>query len=249
MKVLKAEIKKTLLEIKNYYPDHIVDIIVKYLLFVGFIVGFGTKDITIDEFYVGYAFWMIASYIISEASVSISFEKQVGTIEQLFIKPASSQMILIIRTLLMFLVSLIKFAVLYLIVVVTMHYKILIPWQTMLIFLLSIIGFSGIGMALSGITMIFTKTASFESIISYGLLLISGAVIPFAKMGSLFDKIKWIPYVFQISLAQKISRGNSFSLFDTLYVVLSNIFILLLGLLIYSINYRSVRKNGVMNRY
>ena len=97
--------------------------------------------------------------------------------------------------------------------------------------------------------MIFTKTASFESIISYGLLLISGAVIPFANMGSFFDKIKWIPYVFQISLAQKISRGNSFSLFDTLYVVLSNIFILLLGLLIYLINYKSVRKNGVMNRY
>ncbi len=249
MKVLKAEFRKALLEVKNYYPDHIVDIVIKYLLFLGFVVGFGKKDIAIDEFYVGYAFWMIASYIISEASVSISFEKQVGTIEQLFIKPTSSALILLVRTFLMFLISLIKFAVLYVIVIITMQYRIIIPWQTMLIFLVSIIGFAGLGIALSGITMIFTKTASFESIISYGFLLVSGAIIPYAQMPSVFSKISWIPYVFQISLAQKISMGSVITTFDVLYLILSNIALLAIGLLVYSITYRSVRKSGIMNSY
>ncbi|MBR0429455.1 MAG: ABC transporter permease [Lachnospiraceae bacterium] len=249
MKVLKAEVRKALLEMKSYYPDHIVDIVVKYFLFLGFVIGFGKKAISIDEFYVGYAFWMIASYIISEASVSISFEKQVGTIEQLFIKPTSSEIILLVRTFLMFLISFIKFGILYMIVIITMQYRILIPWQTILIFMISIIGFAGLGIALSGITMIFTKTASFESIISYGLLLVSGAIIPYANMPTMFDKISWIPYIFQISLAQKVAIGSVVTPIEVMYLILSNVLLLVIGLLIYSVTYRAVRKSGVMNRY
>lgn len=35
--LLKAEYKKSFIELKTYYPDQIVDIIIKYFLFVAFL--------------------------------------------------------------------------------------------------------------------------------------------------------------------------------------------------------------------
>ena len=117
--VLKAEFSKALIEIKTYYPDHIVDIVIKFFLFATFFIGFGKENISQNSFYIGYSFWMIASYIISESSATISYEKQIGTIEQIFIKPFSSQLIILIRSMLYFFVSLIKFSLLYLIAMLT----------------------------------------------------------------------------------------------------------------------------------
>ena len=118
--LLKAEYKKSFIELKTYYPDQIVDIIIKYFLFVAFFVGFGKSQIDVGAFYIGYLYWMIASYIIAEASASISFEKQVGTIEQIFLKPVSVLQILTLRTFVMFSISVLKFGILFLIVSLTL---------------------------------------------------------------------------------------------------------------------------------
>ena len=52
--LLKAEYKKSFIELKTYYPDQIVDIIIKYFLFVAFFVGFGKSQIDVGAFYIGY---------------------------------------------------------------------------------------------------------------------------------------------------------------------------------------------------
>ncbi len=53
--LLKAEYKKSFIELKTYYPDQIVDIIIKYFLFVAFFVGFGKSQIDVGAFYIGYS--------------------------------------------------------------------------------------------------------------------------------------------------------------------------------------------------
>ena len=138
MNLLKAETSKTLIEIKTYYPDHIVDVIIKYFLFLAFFLGFGTRNIGNDSFLIGYSFWIIASYIISEASVQLSYEKQIGTIEQLFIKPYSSSTILLVRSLLMFTVSLVKFALLAIVIFLTMRISVSLPFPVLVVFFASI---------------------------------------------------------------------------------------------------------------
>lgn len=62
--LVKAELRKYLLEIKNYYPDQIVDLIIKYILFIVFFFGFYKNGSNSGDFYIGYLYWMIASYII-----------------------------------------------------------------------------------------------------------------------------------------------------------------------------------------
>ena len=77
----------------------------------------------------------------------------------------------------------------------------------LLIFLISIIGFTGIGIGLSGLTLLFAKTASFESIVSYGLLLISGTVISYQNMPDIIFKIiRILPFVLEIDISQKVLK-------------------------------------------
>lgn len=250
MNLLKAEISKTLIEIKTYYPDHIVDIVIKYFLFTAFFIGFGSKNINPDSFFIGYSFWMIASYIISEASVQISFEKQVGTVEQLFIKPFSSSSLLAVRSILLFVVSIAKFVLLFLIISLTMRIHIALPASIFVVYFFSILGFLGLGIFLSALTLIFTKTASFESIISYGLLIVSGVIVPFGNLPQILHKILLpIPYFYGIEMAQKLGSMQTVSFSEWIFLVLLNIAALGLSFFLYEIILKYVRKRGLINKY
>ena len=243
--LLKAEYKKSFIELKTYYPDQIVDIIIKYFLFVAFFVGFGKSQIDVGAFYIGYLYWMIASYIIAEASASISFEKQVGTIE-----PVSVLQILTLRTFVMFSISVLKFGILFLIVSLTLKITFTVTPAVLLIFLISIIGFTGIGIGLSGLTLLFAKTASFESIVSYGLLLISGTVISYQNMPDIIFKIiRILPFVLEIDISQKVLKTGIISIPDFFLVLLSNVAMFCLGCLVFQFFLKRVKRYGVMNKY
>ena len=248
--LLKAEYKKSFIELKTYYPDQIVDIIIKYFLFVAFFVGFGKSQIDVGAFYIGYLYWMIASYIIAEASASISFEKQVGTIEQIFLKPVSVLQILTLWTFVMFSISVLKFGILFLIVSLTLKITFTVTPAVLLIFLISIIGFTGIGIGLSGLTLLFAKTASFESIVSYGLLLISGTVISYQNMPDIIFKIiRILPFVLEIDISQKVLKTEIISIPDFFLVLLSNVAMFCLGCLVFQFFLKRVKRYGVMNKY
>jgi len=241
--LVKAELRKYLLEIKNYYPDQIVDLIIKYILFIVFFFGFYKNGSNSGDFYIGYLYWMIASYIISEASVSISFEKQVGTIEQLLLQPVPIGIILVIRTLVLFTISIIKFVILLLIIMLTTNISIYVNLPLILIGLISIIGFLGIGLALSGITMMYTKTASFESVISYLLLLLSGTVISYSAMPKVvMCVIEYIPFILEINLSQCIINGAKVNILSMIILLLSNFIMFFIGYFIFEFFYNKVKK-------
>ncbi|WP_415853191.1 hypothetical protein [Thermoanaerobacter kivui] len=85
--IIKAELSKYIIEVKIYYHDHIVNMIVTYIFFAGFFLEFRNYAAVKDSYYIGFLYWFLAANIISEVSVSISFEKQVSTLEQLLLKP------------------------------------------------------------------------------------------------------------------------------------------------------------------
>ncbi len=250
MNLLKAEISKTLIELRTYYSDHIVDIVIKYFLFLTFFLGLGTKNVTNNTFFIGYSFWIIASYIISEASVQVSFEKQVGTIEQLFIKPYSSSLILAVRSVLMFTVSFAKFVVLTGIIWLTTKISVSVQPLIFAVYFVSLFGFLGLGLFLSALTLIFTKTASFESILSYALLTVSGVFIPIEKLSPLIHKIIHpFPYFYGIELAQKVGSFQTVATFEWVLLVILNFLALMAGFILYEFCLKYVRRHGLINKY
>lgn len=171
--LFKAEFRKYMLEVKTYYPDHIVNVIVLIIFFVGFLnssIGSGN----FNTIYIGFVFWFFASNVISESSNSISFEKQAGTFEQLLSKPVNIQLVIICRVLSWLLMTSAKIAFVLVFIRVIFNIPFILTLNIVVILLLSLIGVLGVGMFLSGLTVKYTKTASFESIINYFLLFFSG---------------------------------------------------------------------------
>lgn len=249
-RLFRAELKKYLLEVTTYYPDQIVDIVTKYILFATFFYGFVHTAGNATDYSIGYLYWIIASGIISELSVSISFEKQVGTIEQLILKPYPLWLILTVKTYVVLLVTALKCLLLLALIRITLPISLAFNVNLVWILLVSVLGFTGTGLALSGLTMKFAKTASFESIISCGLLFFSGAIIPFEKMPSAVQRVlDVIPFTAGISASQRSFSGGFHMLPVLLWLLIINLAWFMIGYWIFDTMFRNVRTNGVLNNY
>lgn len=254
-KIMKGEINKYILEMKNYYPDYIGNI---FLTMLFFLIFFSKIDIIENKeegitLIVGFTFWFFSSNSISQMSMSISEEKQVGTFEQLLLKPISIEKILVIRTFCWNLVSLIIVTIIYILIFLIFNIKININFNIFLliyIYIITIISFIGIGYFLASCTLIYTKTASFSSIIEYILLFISGAIIPLEELplGLLFiSKLIPISHTIKIITSIILNRDISFK-----YIVVFTFLCVLyyiIGLAIFKNSLKRASIKGINSKF
>ena len=101
MKLIKAEFKKSLIEAASYYPDYIVGLLTDILLLV---IVMHTEG-ELGEKLFAYLLWILVNGVLSEASLCISTEKQMGTLQNLMIKPYSIMQIISVKTLIWFMIN------------------------------------------------------------------------------------------------------------------------------------------------
>ncbi len=143
----------------------------------------------IQNDYISYFFWVLGSNVLSEASISISMEKQMGTLKNIMLKPYSIMSIMTYRTISYFIINFVKVIIIIILIKLILPIKIIFNPIVLIVLLLTMIGFYGLSMILMALTIIYTKTASFETIISYCLLLFSGIIVPLETMPKYFQII------------------------------------------------------------
>lgn len=172
MNLIRTELLRFFREAKVYFPDTIVNICTSLLLFIMMFLNNPAISIT------SYMLWIVSQSILSEASVSISVEKQLGTLQNIMIKPYNLLQIILAR-ILVWMLSGIGRALLFLLLILPFA-----GWQSislphvLLVYALTSLGMTGPGLIVASATLIYTKTASFESILNYLLLAVSGIFIP-----------------------------------------------------------------------
>ncbi len=249
-KTLKAEFGKYFVEFKTYYPDHIVSLIVTYILFAGFFLGFRNSGNLSEGFYIGFLCWYLASNIISESSVSISFEKQAGTFEQLLLKPVNIELLCLIKTFVWLVFSSIQVVLLLILVKFTIPIQFKFDIKIIPILLITLLGLSGLGLLLAALTVRFTKTASFESILSYFLLFFTGTIIDINSMPIVFQIIsKSLPLTQGIMISTRILENEPVSSNQIIMLCLNSLFYLFLGVIIFKIIYNKTKSKGLVTDY
>lgn len=178
MSLLKAEFRKILIETKTYYPDYIVGLVTDMLLFFLVLQTDGAQNVKVF----GYILWLLTSGVLSEASINISTEKQLGTLQNLLIKPYSILQIIISKSLAWFTVNAGKAALVVLILGCFLDLSDLCHVSLLYVIFVANIGIMGISLMLSSLTLVFTKAASFVTVIGYGLLFLTGSIIPVPKI-------------------------------------------------------------------
>lgn len=173
MRLIRAEFKKTFTEAVSYYPDYIVALITDLLLLAIVINTDGDSGQKVFS----YVLWILAEGVLSEASMCISTEKQLGTLQNLMIKPCSIAGIITAKTLVWFTINFIKAIITAFIASFFIKTENLFRIEYLYVGILVCIGIMGLSYILAAITLIFTKVASFVSVIGYLFLFLSGSIM------------------------------------------------------------------------
>lgn len=172
MNLIKSEMQKTFREALRYYADYVVGIITDFLL----LLIICRKDGGQTDKVLGYVLWILVNGVMDEASVCISTEKQLGTLQNLMIKPYSIISIITVKTFVWFIISIVRAVILLFAATVIFELEnVFLPgylWVAALV----CFGTMGITYLLASLTLMFTKVASFINIIGYLLLFLSGSV-------------------------------------------------------------------------
>lgn len=243
----KAEMNKYLLEVRCYYPDQIVGIVVLFILFFGFFSMSSVNMRQDSAFYIGFVYWFYASGIIANSSASISEEKQSGTFEQLLIKPTGLSSILFYRSICWLMLQ--TFEIVIIILTIRFVFRIEIGFSIAIlpVFIVTMIGLVGISYLLSALTLVFTKTASFESILSYILLFFTGVI-------SGVDSVKnFAYYVLPLSqgigLSRQLIHGQIPKVTSIVILVLNSAAYFLIGGILFKVVMSKAKTKGIGQEY
>lgn len=225
MNLIKSEIKKSIRESIVYYPDFIVSSMISIMLFYFLVMN--NDDYTL--LLMSYLIWLIVSGVLSEASSAISTEKQIGTLQNLLIKPYSILTILIAKTISWFIINLIK--TIFFLFILNIFYDIssIFRIEFLFIIIISAIEIMGLSLVLSALTLVFTKVASFEIIISYVLLFLSGSIV---------DVPRYVIYTNPVSLATYLSSkvlNGKFYWYDFLTFISISMVYFVFGVIVFKV--------------
>ena len=194
--------------------------------------------------------WYIASIVISECSAVISSEKQMGTFTQLLLKPVSLLNIIFVRVIVYTTFSFIKIAILISFALVFFDLPIAFNPLIIICFLFVFIFLISVGILISCMTIKYTKTASFGSLISYFILLFSGIIIPLSELPTLVSKIsQYTPITLAVTFCNELLNYNRFNGRALSMLTGMSIVSLFLSLLIYKLLKNNIHKKGFNTDY
>lgn len=232
MNLIKSEFKKIIQETLTYYPDFIVGSSTHFILF--FLLVHGRDEDTLIIF--SYVLWIMASGVLSEASITISMEKQLGTLQNLLIKPYSILHIVIVKTVVWFFINLLKIMIFLLILSFFYSITPIFRFDILCILIVACLGVMGLALILSALTLIFTKVASFEVVISYILLMLSGSIVNIPSCVRYTNPISMGNYCVSLILYSKIE------LFHICVLAIISIFYFIIGIVIFRLVFQNSKQ-------
>ncbi|SJZ60513.1 ABC-2 type transport system permease protein [Pilibacter termitis] len=244
----KGELRKYLFELKTYYPDQIVSVLITIFIFI--VMGMMNGNMNDSTFYVGFVYWFLLSSLIGEAAISTSSEKQMGILDQLMIQPVGLKKLIIIRSSVWGMVNFIKVILSLVILKIILGLPIGFHWGMIPLFLVVSFGILGFTLFLCALTLKYTKTASFESIISYSLMILSGAVFPLASLPKAIQLIgNYLPITQGIAMSKKLILGETVSLQYFVPLAVVSIIYFFIGFLLFNFILEKSRVAGLDKHY
>jgi len=158
----------------------------------------------------GFLVWYLCMKLLSAMPRMIEEEARVGTLATLFLSPWSLLQIVLLRTAVLALRYFGETAVLALLLTTILQLPLPLTPLSWLIIFLTLIGTVGIGLALTGLALVYKSVGPVVTLFSNLALLVSGALIPIHSMPTVFTVLKFtFPTVWGIELLRKTAVSSS----------------------------------------
>lgn len=254
LNLLKANLKKEVLELIRYLPNTIAFILTFYIIFLGmfgaihFIGDPQTQDTNIQYVIVNYIFWFMTMMIVNMIGYEIVNEAMRGTLEQLSMSPMGIWRIMTARLISATVINLIIVIGLLYLSMATAGQWLNVDVLTLVpIMLLTLAGMFGISFIIAGISIIVKQIQAFLQILQF--ILMALAFIPL----SVSPILQLLPFVKGFDMVREVMiHGTSLTQFavgDFLVLIINGLFYFALGLAIFMYCEKVAMEKGLLAHY
>ena len=183
--VLLNECYKRLIILWSYRFNFLLETFMIGFLFIGisfFVSGGSPAPEQMAPALLGYLTWFYAVFAISDMSQGIREETQTGTLEQMYMSPLPSGLLLTGRSVASLLISSTIVVLVGGILMLLLGIRIPVRLQGLPVFVLTITGLYGFAFLLGGATLIFKQVSALSNLLSNMLLFLNGSFLAVERM-------------------------------------------------------------------
>lgn len=149
---------------------------------LGFLMGEGQiQSEALPGIMIGFMVWFFAFMAISQLSVALVGEAQIGTLEQMYMSPAPPEVLLLGRVFCSFTTTTISAGIMGAILFAVLKVHFPMSFALGVVFLITLAGVFGFGFLLGGATLVYKQVGAFTGIIQNMLIFMNGTLLPVDK--------------------------------------------------------------------
>lgn len=254
LRVLEANLRKDLLDMKRYLPNTLSELATFYIIFLMVFLGlslFGSPkgfghDVRV--IIVGYVVWFLILLVTSNVAWEVSHEAGQGTLEQLCVSPVPLWIIMMARMISAVSVNFLSLCALLVAAMITTGQWLHIDASTTLLVLAGTLwGAVGIGFVLAGLALMYKQVDSLLSILQF--VIMGLAFAPSHLTASYW----YLPLVQGIALIrQSMIAGmpvNHMAPQELLLLGANSAVYFTIGLIVFSASDRRARRKALLGHY
>lgn len=175
------ETYKRFLIIWDYKFNVLTQLLVIGIIFIGasFFLGngqFNPQQLTV--LFLGYVVWLYARIIIMSTGADLVGEAEAGTLEQMYMTPARTEVLILGRVLATLLTTTVMVLLTSIVLALVLRISIPLRWEGLVVMGLTLAGLFGFALILGGLTLIFKQVDALADLIQNALLFLTGSLLP-----------------------------------------------------------------------
>jgi len=252
------ETYKRLLVMWDYKFNVLTQLVTIGLIFIGatyFIGGGQFNPSQVTSIFLGYIVWFYARIVIMNTSADLINEAEGGTLEQMYMTPTRTELLVLGRMLATLISTsiMVLLTALALIFILGIHFP--LRWDGLLVLLLTLAGLLGFTLILGGAALVFKQVDALADLMQNALLFLTGSLLPVSHFPNwLADIAKTLPITQGIIVLRNIelngqSLATTWANGSLLWLIVHSAIYLSTGWIIFKWCERIAKRQGSLSQY
>lgn len=252
------ETRKGLLITWSYRFNLLTELLTLFFVFMGivFMLGDGKLDpVRMAPTMLGYLIWYYSAIAVGNMSFGLSEEAQTGTLEQMYMSPAPTGLMVLGRSFATLVWATAQILALAVVLILLLNIRIPLRAEGLVPFALTLVGLFGFGFMIGGATLVFKNVQALSNLITNLMLFLNGSILPVNKLPLWLETItRTLPSTQGIIVLRNVvlngqSLSSAWADGSLPYLVIHSVAYFVGGLLIFKYCEGIARRRGNLGQY
>jgi len=252
------ETYKRFMIVWDYKINVITELVMIGVIFIGasFFLGGGQfNPQQLDTLFLGYIVWLYARIVIMSTGGDLVGEAQAGTLEQMYMTPAPTEMLVLGRVFATLITTTVMVFLTGIALILILGLNIPVRWEAFPVMGLTLAGLFGFALMLGGATLVFKRIEALADLIQNALLFLTGSLLPISHFpGWLATFARTLPITQGIDVLRNVElNGQTLTSAwvngSLIWLVVNSALYLSVGWVVFKWGERIARTQGSLSHY